>query len=46
MACPYMKTKDGHEMQYGTNHLGHFALVKELLPVLSDTGKGITCISH
>eukprot|EP00878_Enallax_costatus_P010798 GHUV01011275.1.p1 GENE.GHUV01011275.1~~GHUV01011275.1.p1 ORF type:complete len:277 (+),score=52.87 GHUV01011275.1:180-1010(+) len=38
MACPYMKTKDGHEMQYGTNHLGHFALVKQLLPVLSDTG--------
>jgi WW domain-containing oxidoreductase len=38
MACPFMRTTDGHEMQFGTNHLGHFMLVNELLPVLSDTG--------
>ncbi|WFE29301.1 SDR family oxidoreductase [Solwaraspora sp. WMMD791] len=27
-------TTDGHELQFGTNHLGHFALVGNLLPLL------------
>ncbi|RII08645.1 Fatty acyl-CoA reductase [Streptomyces sp. YIM 130001] len=27
-------TADGLELQFGTNHLGHFALVAELLPLL------------
>ncbi|MFJ4696455.1 SDR family NAD(P)-dependent oxidoreductase [Streptomyces sp. NPDC088766] len=32
---PRRETGDGHELMFGTNHLGHFALTHWLMPLLS-----------
>ncbi len=38
MAIPYRETEEGFEMQFGVNHLGHFALSGQLFELLRKTG--------
>jgi NAD(P)-dependent dehydrogenase (short-subunit alcohol dehydrogenase family) len=46
MALPRRETADGFEMQFGTNHLGHFALTGLLLPrLLADGGGRVVTVS-
>ena len=46
MATPFGQTTDGFETQFGTNHLGHFALVTRLEPLLVDNGRLIVLSSQ
>jgi NAD(P)-dependent dehydrogenase (short-subunit alcohol dehydrogenase family) len=39
MNCPFGQTEDGFETHFGTNHLGHFALINRLLPQVADGGR-------
>ena len=39
MALPASLTKDGYEIQFGTNHVGHALLTKLLLPTLQRTAE-------
>ena len=46
MAIPYSRTTDGFEMQFGTNHLGHFALTGLLLDrLLAADGARVVTVS-
>lgn len=44
MACPYSKTKDGFEMQFGVNYLANFLLTKLLLPKVQAAGPSSSVI--
>jgi NAD(P)-dependent dehydrogenase (short-subunit alcohol dehydrogenase family) len=44
MIPPLTRTADGFELQFGTNHLGHFALTNLLLPRV--TGRVVTVSSQ
>lgn len=32
------KTEDGYEIHFGVNHLGHFALIQSLIPLMEQSG--------
>jgi protochlorophyllide reductase len=39
MAPPRRLSAQGHELQFAVNHLGHFALTQQLLPLLEPQGR-------
>jgi NAD(P)-dependent dehydrogenase (short-subunit alcohol dehydrogenase family) len=39
MALPRLEKSNGYEIQFFTNHIGHFLLVTKLLPLLKDDGR-------
>ncbi|UIX32133.1 oxidoreductase [Streptomyces sp. GQFP] len=46
MMLPKQQTADGFEMQFGTNHLGHFALTNLLLPHITDRVVTVSSFAH
>jgi NAD(P)-dependent dehydrogenase (short-subunit alcohol dehydrogenase family) len=45
MATPFSYTTDKFEMQFGTNHLGHFVLVNRIAPLIRKGGRVINLSS-
>lgn len=45
MALPQRTLKHGHELQFLTNHVGHFILTTRLLPRLADGGRVVVLSS-
>ncbi len=45
MASPFERTADGFELQFGTNHLGHFVLVNRIAPLIVDGGRVVVVAS-
>lgn len=45
MATPFERTSDGHELQFGTNVLGHYALLAGIAPLIRDGGRIVTLSS-
>src|SRR5579863_9290723 len=45
MATPFTYTKDGFEMQFGTNHLGHFVFVNRIASLIRTGGRLINLTS-
>ena len=45
MATPLGKTKDGFEIQFGTNHLGHFVFVNRIAKLIKDGGRLVNLAS-
>jgi len=46
MATPFEHTKDGFEMQFGTNVLGHFLLANRLAPLMREGARLIVLSSN
>ena len=45
MACPQMPTKEGWDLQFAVNHIGHFIITKGLLRTMSSSGSRIVTLS-
>jgi NAD(P)-dependent dehydrogenase (short-subunit alcohol dehydrogenase family) len=46
MACPFARTSDGFELQFGSNHIGHFLLGCLLAPALRKGAPSrVVCVS-
>jgi NAD(P)-dependent dehydrogenase (short-subunit alcohol dehydrogenase family) len=45
MASPLGRNAAGRELQFATNHLGHFALTLRLMPLLAADGARVVCLS-